>query len=264
MPKRGKSKTPDSTWSVSDLKEYIRKRTSEVNEQIRDYEKLHFKGTSGWRFRQSVQKLQKAATGKIRRDMSVPMKLNKAKNKLVEQAKELMRFGKRASTKKIKEHIKSIKDVTLFKQSPGDVNEKTDVSNWSKLSDEEKKELYEEWRKEEEKEDKDKHDRAFDTFKDRYDQDITREEYDDLVDTFSLVGYMLESYGYKDRQGNEIPEENAIIAGNLQDFSKKYEPEEIYYAMRMVLDEREKDGGKGWDTKEAITLLDAKLKELFD
>jgi hypothetical protein len=74
---------------------------------------------------------------------------------------------------------------------------------------------------------------------------------------------MLESFGYKDRQGNEIPEENATITGNLQDFNKKYTPKEIYSAMREVLDDRRKDGGQGWDAKEAMTLLDAKLRDLF-
>lgn len=267
MSVKRKSKNPSDSWTVKDLKNFIKEKTAEAKQKIKEFEELEYKGLEGRYFRESVEKLRKISGTKSKNRNTISAGLNKKKKDLLRQAKELANFGKRKSTQQVHTKVVQQRKNKEYEAWKREFDERIERESKTKLGDDgytdEEREYFdrvnkaneEAWAKEREEFEKvltgeplpkdkpfsdPKKERAYDTFNDRYyDGTLTREEYDNLIDTWNSVKDYLKSFGYERRSGDYTPDTNADIAGNIQDYAEIYTPEEIAEGMREVTEMRD-------------------------
>lgn len=103
-----------------------------------------------------------------------------------------------------------------------------------------------------------KTERAYQTFKERYDQSLTRDEYQQLLDIFGAIGNYMGSFGYERDLGDSKSVENITMTGNLIDYVKDKEKEgnnvmSVYWAAKEAIANAE---GKGWTPMQIMQELD--------
>lgn len=122
-----------------------------------------------------------------------------------------------------------------------------------------------------------KTERAYQSFIDHHDRDMSRQEYKRLTDMFGSVGSMLEMFGYerhqpidrkreRKRKKEQVtpkftadPSTNNTLVGNLQDYNRQgYTGDQVLDAMKKILAEGD---GKGWTTQKAMKELDKELRK---
>jgi len=291
-----KSKSPSDSWTVSDLKKFIREKTQQAREKIKEFEELEHKGKAGRFFRESIKKLKEASGSKTKDPYKISLGLGKKKGALLEQAKELERFTKRKSTKDIAQSAEkqrrarieraSIKtDEEFNKNGPSDYEEwkrwKEEHDRLSSQADEISEQEYKYLKEDEEAVqsvadnynntpyDDEKKEHAYQTFNERYYKGtLTRTEYDNLIDTWNAVKDYMQSFGYERRSGDYTPATNADISGNIQDYAEIYTPEEIAEGMREVAREKDikakdKTNPVYWTPQTMLIKLDEYLRENF-
>jgi hypothetical protein len=291
-----KSKSPSGNWTVSDLKKFIREKTQQARQKIKEFEELEYKGKAGRFFRESIKKLKKASGSKTKNPYDISLGLGKKKKDLMEQAKELEKFTKRKSTYEVAQSVEKqrrdrIERATIKADEDFDRNGPSDYEEWVKWKREEDRlasqpEQIPEQEYEYVNEEKDlfqsqidaynntpyddaKKERAYNTFNERYYHGtLTRTEYDNLIDTWNAVKDYMKSFGYERRSGDFTPATNADISGNIQDYAEIYTPEEIAEGMREVAKEREKKAHdeikpEYWTPQTMLIKLDEYLKEHF-
>lgn len=253
MSVKRKSKSPSGNWTVSDLKKFIREKTQQARQKIKEFEELEYKGKAGRFFRESIKKLKKASGSKTKNPYDISMGLGKKKKDLMEQAKELEKFTKRKSTQEVAQSVERQRVERINRKTESErVEEETEKERFDRVN----KANAEAWAKEREEFEKvlvgepapkpkdqpfsdPKKERAYDTFNERYyDGTLTREEYDNLIDIWNSAKDYLKSFGYERRSGDYTPDTNADITGNIQDYAEIYTPEEIAEAMREVAEMR--------------------------
>lgn len=308
IKRKSRGKTPTPSWTTKEIKIWIRERTREVQEQVKEFQNLEKKGREGLFFRKSVKELQKAATGKTRNDMNVPVGNMTKKSDLLAQAKKLAAFGKRKSVKQIgrkvdiqkvyneldeedrrladdyslKEKVKSGSDlkeeISVIKQVEYEerlkrLNEQEEYdytkyqlgddgltnSDRDYLMDIGEYDNYLNEQKTESPYEDDKKERAYQTFKQNYDQSLTRDEYDRLIDVFGAIGSYLSSFGYERDAGDSRPKTNMMFIGNIQDYVREGDDAmSIYWAVREVI---ERSKGQGWTPMRIMQELDELLAD---
>lgn len=285
MSVKRKSKSPSGNWTVNDLKKFIREKTQQAKQKIKEFEELEYKGKAGIFFRKSIQKLKEASGSKTKNPYDISMGFGKKKKDLLEQAKELEKFTKRKSTYEVAQSVEKQRRERVERVS----NKTDDYEEWKKEEREERP-VWSEQTPEQEyeyvNEEKDlfqsqvdaynnypyydsKKERAFNTFNERYcNGKLTRTEYDNLIDTWNAAKDYMKSFGYERRSGDFTPATNADISGNIQDFAETYTPEEIVEGMREVVKERQARANdprnpEYWTTQTMLTKLDEYLKENF-
>ena len=282
MSIKRKSKSPSGNWTVNDLKKFIREKTQQAKQKIKEFEELEYKGRAGIFFRKSIEKLKKASGSKTKNPYNISMGLGKKKKDLIEQAKELEKFAKRKSTYEVAQSAEKQRRERVERVS----NKTDDYEEWKK----EERPVWSEQTPEQEyeyvNEEKDlfqsqvdayndtpyddpKKERAFNTFNERYyNGTLTRTEYDNLIDTWNAAKDYMQSFGYERRSGDFTPATNADISGNIQDFAETYTPEEIAEGMREVAKERQARANdprnpEYWTPQTMLIKLDEYLKENF-
>ena len=282
MSVKRKSKSPSGNWTVNDLKKYIREKTQQAKQKIKEFEELEYKGKAGIFFKKSVKKLKKASGSKTKNPYDISMGLGKKKKDLIEQAKELEKFAKRKSTYEVAQSVEKQRRERVERIS----NKTDDYEEWKKEERPVRSEQIPEQEYEYVNEEKDlfqsqveayndapyddpKKERAFNTYNERYcNGTLTRTEYDNLIDTWNAVKDYMKSFGYERRSGDFTPATNADISGNIQDFAETYTPEEIAEGMREVAKERQARANdprnpEYWTTQTMLIKLDEYLKENF-
>lgn len=282
MSVKRKSKSPSGNWTVNDLKKFIREKTQQAKQKIKEFEELEYKGKAGIFFRKSIQKLKKASGSKTKNPYDISMGLGKKKKDLLEQAKELEKFTKRKSTYEVAQSVEKQRRERVERVS----NKTDDYEEWNKEERPVRSEQIPEQEYEYVNEEKDlfqsqvdaynnypyydsKKERAFNTFNERYcNGKLTRTEYDNLIDTWNAAKDYMKSFGYERRSGDFTPATNADIIGNIQDFAETYTPEEIVEGMREVVKERQARANdprnpEYWTTQTMLLKLDEYLKENF-
>lgn len=282
MSVKRKSKSPGDNWTVNDLKKYIREKTQQAKQKIKEFEELEYKGKAGIFFRKSIEKLKKASGSKTKNPYDISMGLGKKKKDLTEQAKELEKFTKRKSTYEVAQSVEKQRRERVERVS----NKTDDYEEWKKEERPVRSEQTPEQEYEYVNEEKDlfqsqveayndapyddpKKERAFNTYNERYcNGTLTRTEYDNLIDTWNAVKDYMKSFGYERRSGDFTPATNADISGNIQDFAETYTPEEIAEGMREVAKERQARANdprnpEYWTTQTMLIKLDEYLKENF-
>lgn len=282
MSVKRKSKSPSGNWTVNDLKKFIREKTQQAKQKIKEFDELEYKGKAGIFFRKSIQKLKKASGSKTKNPYDISMGLGKKKKDLLEQAKELEKFTKRKSTYEVAQSVEKQRRERVERVS----NKTDDYEEWNKEERPVRSEQIPEQEYEYVNEEKDlfqsqvdaynnypyydsKKERAFNTFNERYcNGKLTRTEYDNLIDTWNAAKDYMKSFGYERRSGDFTPATNADIIGNIQDFAETYTPEEIVEGMREVVKERQARANdprnpEYWTTQTMLLKLDEYLKENF-
>ena len=296
MSVKRKSKSPSGNWTVKELKNFIREKTQQAKQKIKEFEELEYKGKAGRFFRESIKKLKKASGSKTKNPYDISLGFGKKKKDLMEQAKELEKFTKRKSTYEVAQSVEKqrrdrIERATKKADEDFDRNGPSDYEEWVKWKREEDRlasqpEQIPEQEYEYINEEKDlfqsqvdayndtpyddpKKERAFNTFSERYyNGTLTRTEYDNLIDTWNAVKDYMKSFGYERRSGDFTPATNADISGNIQDFAETYTPEEIAEGMREVAKERQSRANdprnpEYWTPQTMLIKLDEYLKENF-
>lgn len=282
MSVKRNSKSPSDNWTVNDLKKFIREKTQQAKQKIKEFEELEYKGRAGIFFRESIKKLKKASGSKTKNPYDISMGLGKKKKDLIEQAKELEKFTKRKSTYEVAQSVEKQRRERVERIS----NKTDDYEEWKKEERPVRSEQIPEQEYEYVNEEKDlfqsqveayndapyddpKKERAFNTYNERYcNGTLTRTEYDNLIDTWNAVKDYMKSFGYERRSGDFTPATNADISGNIQDFAETYTPEEIAEGMREVAKERQARANdprnpEYWTTQTTLIKLDEYLKENF-
>lgn len=235
---------------------------------MRSLDELVTKPVQAWRTRKGFSELRKKSGKKPRGEYDIPLGFDKNKKDLVEQAKELYKFNNRSTTKRVEEA--KVEETRLqeearnkreqekkewidgtetgaSKTSPEDYNDwqpsEQDTYDEEILRENNyDKELFNEW--------DEKTKRAYKSFKDHHDPDLTPSEYDKLMWTFGEVKDFLQSFGYGDKQANADSFVNNII-----DYQKEgISGDKIYEAMKEL---SQKLDGK--TQQEALTILYEKL-----
>ena len=296
MSVKRKSKSPSGNWTVSDLKKFIREKTQQARQKIREFEELEYKGKAGRFFRESIKKLKKASGSKTKNPYDISLGFGKKKKDLMEQAKELEKFTKRKSTYEVAQSVEKqrrdrIERATSKADEDFNRNGPSDYEEWVKWKREEDRlasqpEQIPEQEYEYVNEEKDlfqsqvdaynntpydnpKKENAYHTFNERYyNGTLTRTEYDNLIDTWNAVKDYMKSFGYERRSGDFTPATNADISGNIQDYAETYTPEEIAEGMREVAKERQARANdprnpEYWTPQTMLIKLDEYLKENF-
>lgn len=282
MSVKRKSKSPSGNWTVNDLKKFIREKTQQAKQKIKEFEESEYKGKAGIFFRKSIKKLKKASGSKTKNPYDISMGLEKKKKDLLEQAKELEKFTKRKSTYEVAQSVEKQRRERVERVS----NKTDDYEEWKKEERPVRSEQIPEQEYEYVNEEKDlfqsqveayndtpyddpKKERAFNTFNERYyNGTLTRAEYDNLIDTWNAAKDYMQSFGYERRSGDFTPATNADISGNIQDFAETYTPEEIAEGMREVAKERQARANdprnpEYWTPQTMLIKLDEYLKENF-
>lgn len=266
---RRKSKNPSNKWTVKELKTWVSEKSEEVRQQVKDFENLEVKGRAGIFFKKSVKALQQAATGKTRSDNYIPTGNRTKKADLLKQAKELLNFGKRKSTKQVKQNveIQRIKrEDTYVKTEPIKKDNRyldEDFSEYDRKQ-KENKEFLDEFNKMMDDDntyneyiishdldsnlappfDDEQKERAYQKFKEHYDSTLSRDDYETMLDVFNALSNYLVSFGYERQHGDTPNEDNITLVGNLLDYVESEETVmNIYWAAREAID---KSKGKQW------------------
>lgn len=270
MSKRRGGTNPREDWSTKKLKEYIRKATEEAQQRISEYLGLEKRGRVGIFFKKSVKALRAASGTKSKNPMKISLNLRKNKGDLLKQAKELQKFLKRKSTKDITVKAKK-QDEELRKWREGveksySEPEKKNADAWRKEREEFEKVLDEPSEPPSDQPfDDPKKERAYETYRDRYDPDLTRDEYDDLVDVWNAIEPYLDSFGYEKNKGNYTPAGNVDITENVADLADDYDTYQIQTAMKEVIRRRQeaKNNDDYWTTQRMLVELEVVMDEWF-
>lgn len=276
MSKKRKGTNPREDWSTKELKEYIKKATAEAEQRISEYLGLERRGRTGIHFRKSVKELRKVSGTKSKNLFKISLNLNKKKSDLLKQAKELQKFLKRKSTKDITEKAikqEEIKEEIRRQRVEYDLKKQKELEEYRNEIEERAKNIsvddsYTDVELEppaDDPFDDPKKERAYQTYKDRYNSDLSRDEYDDLIDLWNAIDPYLESFGYERNKGNYTPASNTDIIENTADLLGEYEDWQIERAMEAVVRmKRQSALNKEYMTPMAMLVeLDVVLENLF-
>ena len=257
MPRK-KSRTPDETWTLKELKEYIRSASKKAEDVMRSFEELIDKPKQAWRVRKGFNELRKKAGRRARGDNDLPLGLNKGKKALIEQAKGLYNFNRRKTTKQVRQ---SHAEQTKFRQkhearrAEADGLYETEPQS-QPVSRQIRPEDYPfpDWWEEDTK-------RAYKSFVNNHGY-ITPGEYHDLMETFGEVKEFLQTFGYEDSKANVDDFVNNMIDYNqgTKD-NKAYSRGEMLEAMRAV---SQMAKSEKLTMQQSLIRLDAYLDEHFN
>jgi hypothetical protein len=276
VSKRRRGTNPREDWSTKELQEYIRKATAEAQQRINEYESLDRRGRTGIHFRNSVKALRKASGTKSKNPMKISLNLRKNKGDLLKQAKELQKFLKRKSTKDITEKAikqKEVKEEIRRQRVEYDLKKQKELEDYrneieeraEKTSSDDSYTNVEPEPPADEPFDDPKKERAYETYRDRYDPDLTRDEYDDLVDVWNAIEPYLDSFGYEKNKGNYTPAGNVDITENVADLADDYDTYQIQTAMKEVIRRRQeaKNNDDYWTTQRMLVELEVVMDDWF-
>lgn len=171
---RRKKSTKRSTESLSvfdlttrELREEIRKRTASVNATINEYRNAVQLG---------IEKANQVVEDSIRKMREAAIDINKQTGEIIEPKGRKGEIGLGLTYKNKSELQRQLAGLRRFEEK--DIYTPSGKEKWTEKTN-----------------------RQYETFKNRY-GDISRSEYDDMIDTMNIVKNTLKDYGYEDFGGS--------------------------------------------------------------
>lgn len=153
--------------TTRELREEIRKRTASVNATINEYRNAVQLG---------IEKANQVVEDSIRKMREAAIDINKQTGKIIEPKGRKGEIGLGLTYKNKSELQRQLAGLRRFEEK--DIYTPSGKEKWNEKTN-----------------------RQYETFKNRY-GDISRNEYDDMIDTMNIIKNTLKDYGYEDFGGS--------------------------------------------------------------